>query len=143
MVIEDALNARAKKARKELKKLLRDKCRAPQTFNHYYTLKVQKNRKHRLSDSKFLSEKRQKVENLKGFTISAPGTLPIFGGFTLPPPPNSHGVMKDDPAGIDVTLDVTGEVIDMDEHSCIDALDSMNSYYKVKSIKRIFLFILQ
>lgn len=141
MVIEDALNTRTKKARKELKNLLDDKGRAPQTFNHYYTLTVQKNRKRRLSDSKASAEKRQKGDNLKNFAVafSAPSNLPIFGGPTLPSPPNGHvhDVMKDDPAGIDVTLDVPGEIMDMDEHSCIDALDSMNSYYKVNTAELV------
>jgi hypothetical protein len=39
----------------------------------------------------------------------------------------------DDPSGMDSKADINDSVMDMDEHSCIDALDYLGAYYKVSN----------
>jgi hypothetical protein len=41
--------------------------------------------------------------------------------------------MEDDPTGADTSLDIGGCVMEMDEYSCLDALDYLNSYYTIQS----------
>jgi hypothetical protein len=41
--------------------------------------------------------------------------------------------MEDDSASADTSLDIGGCVMEMDEYSCLDALDYLNSYYTIQS----------
>ncbi|ERF73499.1 hypothetical protein EPUS_04122 [Endocarpon pusillum Z07020] len=123
LIIQDQLKNRANNARDELTKLIRDKNRPPITLNHYFTLTIQKKRKRRLAEANSSTAKRQKTDNTKFFT---------FGSPTPAQSPLAPVTKDDEPADANEDIDITSCVMDMDEYSCIDALDSLNSIYKVE-----------
>jgi hypothetical protein len=133
LILKDALKIRAEKAKDELKKLIHDKNRPPTTFNHYLNLNVNKTGKSQLSESETSPEKRQKVDTTKSFCrLAAQGDVP-FGIPDRLASPKTPLRMEDDSAGVDTSLDVGGCVMEIDEYSCLDALDYLNSYYMVQS----------
>jgi GTPase SAR1 family protein len=131
IVIKDALKSRVKNAEDELIKLIRDKNRPPQTFNHYLTLTVQMNRRRRLSESKALPEKRPKADNAKTFSQLAAQGVGVPTWHTWEEAPTSG---EEEPASGDSNAEIGNCIMDMDEYSCLDALDYLSSYYKVYSI---------
>lgn len=185
-IVEDSLKARHHKAKDELENLIKDKSGPPQTYNHYLTLTVDKNRKRRIVDAKAPAQKRLKTDNedpkssgptaalgktifgasmqgnfpvkLGSFAqntvangVPTQGNLPTFGSFLRSNSPNATPAQVNSPSGMvprsqaqdgptvtdddlvmdDTSVDVNGCVMDMDEYSCLDALDYLNAYYKV------------
>lgn len=61
-----------------------------------------------------------------------PARVDSPSGIPVPTPDLKHPtVAEDDPANDDPSIDVNGCVMDMDEYSCLDALDYLDAYYKV------------
>lgn len=130
-IIEDQLKTRVMNARDELNKLIRDKNRPPITLNHYLTLTIQKKRKRRLGESNSSAAKRKKTDNTKMFGQFATQSFSPFANPAPPPSPVAPVTNDDDSANADEDDEITSCVMDMDEYSCIDALDYLNSIYKV------------
>ncbi len=131
LIVRDQLKIRGSNAQAELTKLIRDKNRPPITLNHYLTLTIQKKRKRRLAEPNSSAAKRQKMDNTKLFGQFATQNPFAFGSAAPAPSPTPPATQDDDPADAEEDVDITSCVMDMDEYSCIDALDYLNSIYKV------------
>jgi hypothetical protein len=104
--INIAMKERLEHAKKELNKLLTDRRKHATTFNHYYTIDIQKSRQQEL------------LNNLKTIlTESSP-----------------RGILKDTFTMAEIK-DCLSKIIttDMDEYTCEEVLRSMLAYYKVTS----------
>ena len=146
-VIEEAFAKRMEAAKEELTKILEDEKCPPLTFNHYYTLTIQKSRvQKRKRSSTDLDgpggppagnpDKRPRTATAQfgmpglfgsrsdSTASQAPGTNPVATAVE-----NDKGdiVFEDWEADADTRI----ILMDMDEHSCRDALEALQSYYKV------------
>jgi len=117
--IDDALKQKLKHSQAELKKIIADKKLYPMTYNHYYTTTIQKLRSQRAE--------KNLAECVAEATYKT--TYYTYTGKTYSP----------------VTLDQIDTqklkrlcseriTLNMDDHSCSDALDCLCAYYKVISI---------
>lgn len=156
-ILQQALDKRAENAYDELEKLRSDLLGPPITYNHYYTTNIQKSRKRKLKSShKGTSPAKRQADDSStpaGVTfgsvsnITQPLSRQTSGCRAGTPSVNVGGsytgltqkvgvgasaavVVSDDEDG-DSDSDIMDVVLDMDAHSCSDALDSLMAYYKV------------
>lgn len=108
--IEVALHESMTEAEEELSKLWADEQEHPITYNHYYTNNVQKSR---LDATQDLIERA--LENVDGVDEDALGGEAISN------------------MNVDILIDAlrSNVVVDVDEQACSEALDELESYYKV------------
>ncbi|KAF2229407.1 Dynamin family protein [Viridothelium virens] len=113
--VENALNNALIGSRAELAKVLKDKSRHPITYNHYYTMTIQKERRRNYS------------RLLDKATTTATEFLNVqqFNKGTLGPTTKSFISPQKLQQALDETI-----VLDMDGFSAIEALDSQQAYYK-------------
>ena len=112
-IVEESLKTRLEAGEAELKKLLQDRKRYPMTYNHYYTIAIQKIRR---------EKNRVEFERcLKGATTRSS----MYDSFR-----NCVQVSKVDPEKVVRDFHENLE-LDMDHHSCSDALDDLYAFYKV------------
>jgi hypothetical protein len=106
MSVDAALEASLKAAKEELGKVLKDKARHPSTYNHYFTMTIQKTRTRKYQKiTKDATAKSQEVDNYTKRTIV-------------------------DSAKLQKNMDAAIE-LDMDSFSSQEALDTQRAYYKV------------
>ncbi len=109
--VVDSLRKRLVEAKEELDKLLTDKRRKPVTYNHYYTMTIQKRRRDRAQ-----AEIEESVNGAKTeVVIQSKGYRSVT-----------------DPAKLCTLIEGKVEK-DMDKLSASDALDALEAYYKVCS----------
>lgn len=108
--IEVALHESRTEAEEELSKLWADEQEHPITYNHYYTNNVQKSR---LDATQDWIERA--LENVDGVDEDALGGEAISN------------------MNVDILIDAlrSNVVVDVDEQACSEALDELESYYKV------------
>lgn len=150
-IIEEALVKRVEAAKEELMKILEDEKCPPLTFNHYYTLTIQKSRiqkrKRASTDLDGPNSAPTGKQDKRVKTGTAQFGMPgLFGGRTdsaaASQVPNSSEVataVESDEGDLvfeDWEADADTRIIlmDMDEHSCRDALEALQSYYKVEQL---------
>lgn len=111
-VVEESLKRRVEAGEAELNKLLQDRKRYPMTYNHYYTLTIQKMRREKYRD---------KCDCLK----DAASTSIMYDI-------NRHCAQVPKASHDKVVRDFNEKLeLDMDGHSCCDALDDLRAFYKV------------
>ncbi|KAL9095009.1 MAG: hypothetical protein Q9165_002611 [Trypethelium subeluteriae] len=116
--VESALNNALEGTRAELNKVLEDKKRHPITYNHYYTMTIQKERRknyNRLLD---------KAANSATENYSVQAGYKNAGGFVQT---TARSLIS--PQKLQEALEAT-LVLDMDKFSATEALDSQQAYYK-------------
>lgn len=108
--VESALDEALKSAKVELKKIIDDKQRHPITYNHYYTMTIQKMRrkKHNKVVKKMADDSKRQVSDQ-----------------------HRNVMTMIDPATLENLIDNHVE-LDMDKFSAEEALDSVSAYYKNK-----------
>ncbi|KAE9373038.1 hypothetical protein N431DRAFT_465349 [Stipitochalara longipes BDJ] len=112
-IAEKSLKRRVEAGEAELKKLLQDRKRYPMTYNHYYTLTIQKMRREKnrveiercLEDATYTTMMYDSYRN--AVQVSKVKHEKVVRGF--------HEKLE----------------LDMDSHSCSDALDDFRAFYKV------------
>ena len=116
--LDDALNQRLKHSQAELKKIIADKKLYPMTYNHYYTMTIQKLRSHR---AKNLAEcVAEATRQTSYYTYTGKGYTAV-------------SVNEIDTEKLK-RLCSERITLNMDDHSCSDALDCLYAYYKVMPI---------
>lgn len=112
-IVEESLKRRLEAGEAELKKLLQDRKRYPMTYNHYYTLAIQKMRR---------EKNRIEFERcLKNATTKSA----IYDNYS-----KVVEVVKVDHEKVVHDFHEKLE-LDMDNHSCSEALDDLHAFYKV------------
>ena len=112
-IIEESLKTRLKASKEELKKLLQDWKHYPITYNHYYTIAIQ-----RMQYEKNRAEFEQSLKD----TITISQMYDIYW--------NIIQVSKVDPE--EVICDFYKKLkLDIDDHSCNNTLDNLYTFYKV------------
>ncbi|KAI9838389.1 MAG: hypothetical protein M1819_005658 [Sarea resinae] len=115
--IDESLRQRRLAGEDELVKLLKDRRRYPITYNHYYTTAIQKTRR------------KKHLPGLEQCLQSATRTRNIYPGRT------STFRLAEEVKEVDNEkfLRSFGEKLelDMDNHSCSDALDDLHAFYRV------------
>jgi hypothetical protein len=108
-IFEEWIAGAGNSALEELSKLIEDERRGPQTYNHYYTDNIQKNR----MDGQQAAARR----SVEQYAAGNNGKLHI----------------SNTPEDIDRFVRSIGShiVVNMDEQACNDALSQLDAYYKV------------
>ncbi|KAF8538787.1 P-loop containing nucleoside triphosphate hydrolase protein [Trichophaea hybrida] len=109
--INIAMKERLENAKKELGKMLTDRRKQAITFNHYYTVDIQKSRQ------------KQLLDNLKA-TLSSPNATMVA----------RNGIREEGYTMSEIKECLTKIITsDMDEYACEEVLRSMLAYYQVAS----------
>ena len=112
-IVEESLKTRLKAGEEELKKLLQDRKRYPMTYNHHYTMAIQRMRREK-NGAEFEQSLKDATTTSQMYDIHR----------------NIVQVSKVDPE--EVVRDFHEKLkLDMDDHSCSDALDDLYAFYKV------------
>jgi GTPase SAR1 family protein len=112
-IVEESLKRRLEAGEAELKKLLQDRKRYPMTYNHYYTLTIQKMRRER---------SRIEFERCLKDGTSTSSIYDINRHFVEVPKVDQEKVVRDFNEKME---------LDMDNHSSSEALDDLYAFYKV------------
>lgn len=99
-----------KLAQDELQRILDDEKRQPITYNHYYADNIQNARQ------KSLEQAIEKARTIKS---------------------NRKGKNLTDNTDVDLELlliDLQRKVVNMDDQACLEAVDGLNAYYKVRNL---------
>jgi hypothetical protein len=117
--INDALKQRLEHSQAELKKIIADKKLYPMTYNHYYTMTIQKLRSQRAK------------KNLTECIAEATYQSTYYTNVN-----KAYQAVTVDRIKTEKLKRLCSEriTLNMDDHSCSDALDSLYAYYKVTSI---------
>lgn len=112
--VEEELVKRIQTAENELSKLLTDLKRHPITYNHYYTMVIQKMRK------------RQSISAIEKITGSSTTSVTAYDLYSH----RLNNVVRFDLSKVISTYERSFQQ-DIDRYSCTEALRCLYSYYKV------------